>query len=192
MDKKDIESMADHMLTNPLLTEEGFINPACMNELEMCINNMPKTHERLSEDSEWNTPKWIGWRTIVGFFAHCSIRNISDTYDTMDGSVFIKDPPCFPPDLEKVLGYLGACLRPQFDQHGYAELSLCNISKMLYDILYEQHISSFNQWNEEEVMGKSWLDLDALLHSVCVCIRDERREFDRFNKDFDERHGKTS
>lgn len=185
---KLIESKGGHMLTNPLMTEEGFVNPACINELESAINNLPKTHERLKDEEEWNVPQWTCWREILGYFSHCAIRNITDEYSTIDETVFVEDSPYFPPNLEKVLGYLGACLRPKFDKYGYANLSLCDISKMLYDILYEQNISMFDQWNTEESMGKSWLDLDALLHGVCICIRDERRSFNEFNKKFDEEH----
>lgn len=75
-------------------------------------------------------------------------------------------------------------------KYGFMEISLCDISKMLYDILYGQNISIFDGWNTEEVMGKSWLDLDALLHGVCICIRNERRERDRFSKKFEEEYNK--
>lgn len=56
---------------------------------------------------------------------------------------------------------------------------------MLHDILYEQNISLFDDWNKKEKMGPHWLDLDALLHNVCISIRQSRRDFDRFNQEFE-------
>ena len=38
------------ILSQPLLTEEGFLNPACMAELEGSIANVGRPHERLSSD----------------------------------------------------------------------------------------------------------------------------------------------
>ncbi len=37
-------------------------------------------------------------------------------------------------------------------------------------------------------MLAGWLDLYALLRNVCVSIRNERREFDRFNQRYDAEH----
>lgn len=172
MDKIDPQI---EMLTQPLLTEEGFLNEACMNELSAFLNNMPRTYERCKDDPEWNTKRWLFWRDIVGALALWSIRNIGNDVNA----------PIHPPNLEKVLGFVGACLRPKFDKSGMAELSLCEINKMLFDILYDE-LDLFMRWNTEECMGKHWLDLDALLHNVCLSIRSERRENDLFDKKFKE------
>ena len=45
------------MLKNSLLTDEGFLNPACMNELEAVIRRIPPDYERLSNDPEWTIGK---------------------------------------------------------------------------------------------------------------------------------------
>ena len=174
-----------HMLSQPLMTEDGFINEACLNELASAIKNMPKTHERLSNDPEWNTPRLTSYRDITAGLAYWAVHQLAAT--EMSETEFDFGPPAFPPGLEKVIGYLHACIRPKFDKFGWAQLSLCDISKMLHDILYEKNISIFDGWNTKEVLGSHWLDLDALLHNVCLTIRQDRREFERFNKEFDER-----
>ena len=125
---------------------------------------MPSTYERLKDDPEWNTKGWVFCRHIVGYFTMWAIRNLTG------------EKP-FPPGLENMTGYLYVCIRPKFDNLGMAELSLCDINKMLHDTLMEEPI--FKSWNDEKVL-KEWLDLDALLHNVCLSIRDERRIKDEF------------
>jgi hypothetical protein len=55
---------------------------------------------------------------------------------------------------------------------------------MIRDVL--GHSEMFVQWNQEEYMGRGWLDLDALVRNIAVSVRDERRTFDEFSKQFDE------
>lgn len=174
----------DHILANPLLTEDGFLNEACLNELASAIKNMPKTYERCADDPEWSKKRITHYREITGGLAHWAVRQLGS------GSKDCTLP--FPPNLEKVVGYLHACIRKKFDEFGWTDLSLCDISKMLYDILYEQNVSVFDEWNTKEVLGEHWLDLDALLHNVCLTIRQERREHDRFDAEFEAKYGKLS
>lgn len=63
-----------HMISQPFLTEEGFVNEACWKELCAAIKNMPKTHERLSGDPEWNTPKWTSYRDITANLAYWAVH----------------------------------------------------------------------------------------------------------------------
>jgi len=161
------------ILSQPFLTEEGFINPACMAELEAAIRNTPPIHVRAANDAEWTTPRITTYREITGYLAQWAVRQIDECDETP-----------FPPGLEKVIGYLTACIRPKFDQQGWAELSLCDISRMLHEILMED--KTFQSWNDAKVL-KGWLDLDALIGNVCRSIRDERRAFDEFSREFDER-----
>jgi len=170
------------MLKQPLLTEDGFFNEACWNELCSEIRNMPKLHERTSDDPEWNTPRITHYREITAGLAYWAIRQLGSS----ELDLTKQQAAIMPPNLDKVISYLHTCIRPKFDKFGWAQLSLCDISRMLYDVLYEQNISVFNEWNTKECLGEHWLDLDALLRNVCILIRTERREFDRFNKKFDE------
>jgi len=155
------------MLSQPLTTEDGFLNEACINELTAAILNMPPTYIRLAGDSEWNTPRITDWRQILGYFTCWAVRQIEPPDNTP-----------YPPGLEKMIGYLAACTRNRFDSLGWADLSLCDINKMLHDILMPEAV--FLAWNDAAVLS-GWLDLDALLHNVCISIRDERRDFDAFN-----------
>lgn len=163
-------------LENPLLTEDGFINQACINEMQQWIKNLPKPHER-NTDPEWTNKRYTGIRQITSGLAKCAIRQI--------WCVSEDNGPAFPPSIEKVIGYLHSALRKYFDKLGYAKLSLNDISKMLYDTLYEQNISIFDSWNTRECLGDNWIDLDALLRNVCIDIIDERRKNDAFDAEFE-------
>lgn len=184
---KDIE-----MLSQPLLTEEGFLNEACMNELNVFISKMPRSHNRLRGDPEWTDKRWTFKKNITRGLAKYAISQ--------------SPYPC-PDNLEEVINYLDACLEREIDwgSHGMAELSLCDINKLLYDILYEQGITYFDNWNKSkkgdvEVQFVSrgsptpnpdydFIDLDALLHNICLDIRLERRASDKFDKEFEEKYG---
>ena len=193
-DKKD-KNLFDkiEMLQNPLLTEDGFLNEACMNELSGVIKNMPKSHDRLSNRPEWNVKKWTFLDDITGAFAKYSIS---------------QSPYNCPDNLEEVVNYLATCLERDVDwgECGMVKLSLCEISKLLYDILYEKGITYFDNWNKPKKGGDvecvfvsrygkpdpdyNIIDLDALLYNVCSDIRLERREADKSHKEFEEKYGK--
>lgn len=179
----------DHILTQPLLTEDGFINPACMSELEQAIKNLPKTYDRLASDPEWTVKRWIFRHDITGAFAKWAIR---------------QSPYGCPDNLEAVVKFLDSSLRtavkwelPPRDD-GMAQLSLCDINRILHEILYEKGVSYFDAWNVSKT-GKhatyafdgprdpdtDFIDLDALLHNVCLDIRQERRANDQFDAKFE-------
>lgn len=162
------------MLSQPLITEDGFINEASLNELEKAIKNMPKTYERLKNDKEWSKKIVIHKKQILGAFAKWAIRQSFD----------------YPGGLKNVIQFLDKCLINDFnwewkdeeDNNYYIKLSLCEINKALYKILYEQNISFFDNWNK----GEKFVDLDALLKNVCIEIRNEQRENENFDKKFKE------
>lgn len=180
------------ILSQPLLTEEGFLNQACMNELSAAISGMGKTHQRLRGDSEWDESKghWTTIDDIVGTFAMWACRQ--SPYGVPDG-------------LENVCKYLHAALKscaPWEEMAGMAQCSLCDINKWLYEILYEQGVKEFDAWNRCKVgetpeihftcamdgrgdPDRQFIDLDALLHNVCITIRDERRRDRAFDERFD-------
>jgi len=108
--------------------------------------------------------------------------------------------------LQEVIGYLHACLIRRADSNEMMELSLCEINKLLYDILYEQGMEAFDNWNKSKntTSGEirfvsrdsskgnpddDFIDLDALLHNVCISLRDDFRRNDVFDKKFKEEHG---
>lgn len=167
------------MLSQPLLTEEGFVNEACMNELSSWIDNMPETWERLADNPEWNEQRWIYTSAISGYLAHWAVR------------LYRKCPP----NLVQVVDYVATCLRREFEKRDgigdlddiMCQMSLCEINKMLWDILGELKV--FTAWNTEEVMGENWLDLSAVLHNVCLSIRNEWREDKRFNEEYEKQYG---
>lgn len=173
---KDIE-----MLSQPMMTEEGFINPACMNELQAWLDNTPAVHDdetRAKNDPEWNTPIWLFVHDITGYFACWAVRQLKHT--------------AHPPNLEKLIGYLYACLQLEWEklnaEHGMVQLTLCDVSRLLHSILMKD--ATFNEWNTQEGMGDDWLDLHAILCNVCISIRNEKREHNRFNAEFEKEHGK--
>ena len=183
----------DHIISEPFLTEEGFVNEACMNELNKAIENMPPAYERLADRPEWSEKKdkWTFKKDIVAAFAKWAIR---------------QSGYACPDNLEKVVGYLDACLDKMvdWDTCGMTELSLCDINRLLHEILMDQGISFFDDWNKAkkewrsdsrfDCMGEAekvdpdfgFIDLHALLKNVCLDIRTDRRDFEAFNKKFDE------
>jgi hypothetical protein len=183
------ERMEMDFISQPLTTEDGFLNPACMAELNTAIRNVPKTHDRLSGDPEWTAKRWTTVGDIVGGFAKYACR---------------QSPYGCPDNLEAVVKYLRAALlrSAKWTTGGMEQLSLCEISRMLHWILYDQGVSYFDAWNRAKVgetpdvlmstglehldPDRDFIDLDALLHNVCLDIRLERRASDAFNKQFEE------
>jgi hypothetical protein len=187
------------MIKEPFLTEDGFVNEACLNELEGVLKNISPVYERCFGDEEWNKKVFTNKKEITGSFAYWAVE---------------LSPYPHPEGLEGVVGYLDACLDKSVHWeinhggfHQWAYLSLNDISKLLYDILYEQGFELFNNWNISKNNKKNntkqktvfssafskpldpdceFIDLDALLTNTTVSIRDERRIFDRFNEEFEE------
>jgi hypothetical protein len=193
----DENELEIEMLSQPLLTEDGFVNPACMNELSAAIASIPATHVRLADDPEWSEKRWTFRKEIVGYFAMWACRQ--SPYGVPDG-------------LENVCKYLYASLASAAkwipSDSGMAELSLCEINRLLHEILMEKGVKEFDAWNvpksgptAELVFSSAFntpdrdddfIDLHALLHNVCVGIRDERRKHKAFYDKFEAEHGKLS
>jgi len=170
--RKELEKLGVHFIETPMLTDDGFVSPVFEAELNAAIEGAwDDATRRCEEDPEWNTPRWTHWREVVGYFTHWAVRQIE-----------CHDKTPFPPGLEKMVGYLSACIRPRFDKQTMALLSLIDIERMLIEVLWP--METFQSWNKAEVLP-GWLDLHALLRNVCCSIRNERREFDRFNLRFD-------
>lgn len=188
IDKKD-------MLEQPLLDAGGNVNPMCIAEMQEIIERAGKTHQRLRGDPEWDTAKahWTTPKDIVGAFAMWACRQ--SPYGVPDG-------------LENVCKYLYACLRKarKWATGGMEEMSLCDINALIYGILYEQGVAEFDAWNAckagdtpdimftsrfdgERDPDRDFIDLDALLHNVCISIRDERRRNKAFDDAFEAKRG---
>ena len=183
------------MIKQPLLDSEGRLNPACMNEILATIGDVKPTYKRLAGDGEWNKKVMTFRREIVAAFAQSACR--LSPYGVPDG-------------LENVCKYLNECLKTEFEWKSsyymqYCELSLCDINKALHDILYEKGVAEFDAWNRckkgetPEVQFTSaqsgpihpdydFISLDVLMHHTCIIIRNDRREFNRFNAEFEKRH----
>lgn len=166
------------MLSQPLTTEEGYLNEACLRELEAAIKGIPESHTRLADNAEWATPWWVMDTEIVGQLAHWAIRQFRGV----------------PPNLKEVLGYTLVCLRDgpfkdadDSDDVRCVSLSLCQINKFLWDVL--DGLPQFVDWNSKDKYGDRFIDLSALLHNVCVGIRDERRHHLAFDQKFEEKYG---
>jgi len=177
-----------HMLEQPLLTEDGFVNPACINELNAAIKNMPKLYERLANEPEWTEKQITTPDEILAAFVKASIRTFPAKKNICN----------VPFGLERVANFLGVCLIKEIkwksigEGFQFAYLSLCEINKLLFDILYEQEVSLFDNWNKSEgPLGERWLDLDALLHNTCLDIRQDRRARSEFDKKFEEEQKKN-
>lgn len=180
-----------HLLSQPLCTEDGFLNSACMKELNAVIKDIPPTHERLQYDDEWNKKECVHKKAILGAIAKHAIR---------------QSPICIPVGLENVLNYLNACLsrEVEWDAYGFAHLSLCDINKLLHEILMDTGVEDFDNWNKSraELDGESggeiqfisaytfpdphhdFIDLHALLRNTCIDICDEWN----LKKTFKEKH----
>lgn len=166
-------------LSQPLTTEDGYINPACINELESAIRRMPETYERLADDPEWSTP----WIVTLG----CICSSFAKAVLYITGGVA-------PNDFLEVLGFLRACMKTQLSQlleeMIYDEWSLCEINRRLHETLGE--LDAFDRWNEPGAGDYEWLDLSAVLHYTCVIIRDDRRCTHAFDLKFEREHGGRS
>lgn len=179
------------IIDGALLNPDGSINENTVAKLEGAIN-ATDGFSHLRGDSEWERKSWTFKKDITAALAYAAVR---------------LSPYAFPDDLEKVIGYLDACLDKHFKTKiDMAELSLLDIKAMYRDYVLE--LPSVNKWNERK-NGKEgnsvscrysskpdpdddFIDLGALIHNACLLIRDDRRAFKAFNDKFEKEHGKLS
>jgi hypothetical protein len=180
----------NNSISQPLLTPEGYLNQACVNELEHAITNLPKTHQRLNNDPEWNEKHWVFVKDITSYLAKWAIS---------------QSPYHYPEGLDRVIKYLHECLKIQANENEMMEVSLCDVNKLLYEILYEQGVTDFNNWNisknttpniaytsrfdNKSNPDNDFIDLDALLHNVCLSLRLDFRANKAFDDRFKKEHG---
>lgn len=179
------------VIDEPLLTDDGLLNPVAMAKLEAAIQAVPPTYERLAANGEWSIPNGLFRDWIPAALAKWAIR---------------QSPYHMPDGLVSVIGYLDACLKRAvpWNADDYAALSLCQINKLCHDILMDY--KPFRLWNEPK-RGKAqtqfvsaydgprdpdtdFIDLDALLHNVCLDIRNEWRAHKASDDEFERKYDK--
>jgi hypothetical protein len=165
-------------LSEPLLTEEGFLNEACMRQFERWVKSMPETYDRLATDPEWSRRAWTTLDEIVGFLAKWAVEAFQGV----------------PPRFDDVINFTRVSLqRSAFPEKigglHMKELSLCEINRLLWKMLGD--LEAFNAWNDKKKVGENWMDLSALLHNVCISIRNSRRHHYAFNLSFEKEYGSS-
>lgn len=164
------------MLNEPLI-KDGEINPECMVELEEKIRKIGKTYKRLENDPEWTIEWPVSLNEILGNFAKSAISCGGNTY---------------PKNLENLTEHLRERIKEEIDPvlvDGSIiiyKLSICEINELMWKIL--GNIPHFQAWNTKEVMGGDWIDLDAVLHNICIDIRNDRRHMLAFDREFEREH----
>jgi hypothetical protein len=177
------------VIDEPLLTEDGDINPEAVDALSEAIEALAPTHIRLADDPEWSSSKdlWLFTHNIVGYFAQWAIR---------------QSPYSVPDKLEEVLEQVHLVFKPFESKNGMFCMSLCEINRLLHE--YILPLPQTMAWNEpkngstESIQFSSrytkrdpddeFIDLHALAHNVCVSIRNERRESYLFDVEFEKKY----
>lgn len=146
--------------------DEATIRSKAKNELD----NMSPPYEAYQNDSEWTTKEMTFLTEILGSFSKYAIQ---------------LSPYVMPDKLEVVVKYLEACLKRSYNWEViegkyWAKLSLCEINKMLYEIL-----ESFNvvvDWSKPRVdhpynpddPDTYCIDLYSLFFSTCLDLKVQR------------------
>lgn len=162
-------------LTQPLTTEEGYVNEACLNELTEAIRNLPKYSE--NPDLE---------RTLKGY---TSLGDLTGEY----AKWIIIQAKGAPNTLPHIINYIAAEAKQYFKsfteyddgQVLMWEISLNDIAKF-HELIENEPIIA--QLNEESFMAPQnleWIDLGALERNVMTGVRNDRRHFAAFNFKFD-------
>jgi len=175
-------------ITEPVLLDDGELNPDFEQSLSDAIENMPETYIRLSGDSEWNTTKdnWTFTGDIVSYFAQCAVSF---------------SPYTAPDNLVGVLEQVELIFKPLEDSGGMFEISLCTVNELLHEhIIPLQQVQEWNvpkngdhrvaqfssRYSSKPDPDDDFIDLSALAHGVCLALRQTRRERKEFDKKFEE------
>lgn len=160
-------------------------NPAA---LTAAIEGAAAVAERRTwDDPEWTEPRCTMLKEIVAAFLVGIVR--ADAWFT---------DYTLPPNLELVANLLSAAV---IAKCGVAD-ELTHLSLLDIQAFYREFIdgcAEVKAWNDYPGSGfvtrysatpaeRTFIDLDALIQNACNFIRNDRREFDEFNADFDARH----
>lgn len=147
-----------------------------------------KFAERTWNDPEWTEPRYTHRKDIIKAFAVGTLE--ADAWFVSYG---------VPPNFEIVLNSLSGAIASKWP--GDDEM----LQVLLLDVqaFYREFIDATplcREWNDWPGSGfvtrydgtakeRTFIDLDALVGNACRSIRDDRRAFDKFNAEFDARHG---
>lgn len=108
--------------------------------------------------------KYIHYTEITAAFAYWAVKQVG----CANG---IDIPIAHAPKLEILIQYLKYQLIKDniFNDFGYAEISIDDISKILKDKLFSN--DDFLEWNTSKALGNYWLDLDAIIMNICATLR---------------------
>lgn len=115
---------------------------------------MTKTiNTQLEDDIPYSDlPRWVHYREITSAFAYWAIRLIHG------------DQPCFPSQLEGVIGFLTAMIRPRFDSMGLARLPASDIDALIRNALEPEEM--FQAWGEH-------IRIDVLIRYTCRSVESD-------------------
>lgn len=149
-----------------------------------------KANERLWNDPEWSEPRFTMLKEIVTAFL----------VGTMNADAWFEDYS-LPPNIETVGNALCGAVSARYktDNEGV------NLSLLDLQAFYREFIDATplcREWNDfpgsmfvssmsATPKERTFIDLDALVHNACMFIQGDRRAFDKFNADFDARHGQS-
>lgn len=159
-------------------------------KLNQLIDQAADVQERrLWDDAEWTTPRFTILKDVVKAFAVGVIQ--ADAW-------FVGYS--LPPNFEVVCNSLCGAVETKFSKEDGKEISLLDIQAF-----YREFIDATppcREWNDfpgESFVSRyssmpterTFIDLDALVQNACNCIRNDRREFDRFDAEFEAKYAST-
>lgn len=150
-----------------------------------------KSEERLWGDPEWAEPRYTHRKDIVRGFA-VGIINADMWFDGYS----------LPPNFEAVLNSLCGAIASKFKGND----EIVKVSLLDLEALYREFIDATllcREWNDFPGSGfssrysatpteRTFIDLGALVRNAAIHIRDDRRDFDRFNAEFEAKYGRPS
>ena len=76
-ERKELEALGVTIYDEPLLTEDGFVNPVFEAKLGAEIEGAwADATARCEADPEWNTPRITYWREVAGYLALWAVRQV--------------------------------------------------------------------------------------------------------------------
>ena len=143
-----------------------------------------KSEERLWGDPEWTEQRWTHRKDIIRAF----LVGVVNADGWFTGYTL-------PPNLETVANALCAAQVLKFKGDDESvNVSLLDIEAFFREFINETPLCK--EWNEFPGSGfvtrydatpkqRTFIDLDALIRNAAIHIRTDRRDFDRFNAEFD-------